>query len=601
MAALVLFVAAFCVYAATASPVLGWLDSPEFVAASASLGVPHSPGHPGQALLGRLGSLLPVGDVAFRVNLVSALCAAGCAVAVFYLVRAVLERTSDAVPPRARSLIAGGVALVFAFCWASWISAVRAEIYALAALLCVGVVHAVIRLEATRDRRWLVWAGLLAGLALATHHLIALLAIAPCAVAALAMRSMRRPRTLGLCAAAGVLGLAVLLYLPVRSQAHPEVNWGAPHTAERFAWTVSAKAFQKATTQTFTRSRTESAALVVATVIGETTVPLSALALFGLIWALRQRRRRWPAAMLLGVVALGMAGRVLIGFEPKTPDHHGYLLPALAAWLALAAIGVAALVELAVRAQPSLLRGGPVIAGIAVLMVAPVQILANASSSTMRGHYVSDELARWELSELPPRAVLLLGYFETSFRVEALRAVENARPDVAVLDRSFLTYPGTAQESARRYPELTELIDAPLRADRPTPVPQLTAIAERRPVLVQMHINLEREVHQRLMPAGPFALFTPRPPSERARSGSEAFDRRARSDLQARVIGPATGSDSDGARRAGVWHDAMRLDVYCSLGRRAAAQEALDWAWSLAPGDATLADTARACGLRVPR
>ena len=44
---------------------------------------------------------------------------------------------------------------------------------------------------------------------------------------------------------AALLGLSVLLQLPLRSRRAPEINWGAPHTAERFAWTVSAKLFAR--------------------------------------------------------------------------------------------------------------------------------------------------------------------------------------------------------------------------------------------------------------------------------------------------------------------------------------------------------------------
>ena len=610
MVALLLFVAAFGVYAATASPVLGWLDSPEFVAASASLGVAHSPGHPAEALVGRLATLLPVGDVAFRVNLISAICAAACAVIVFYTARAALERLagpppqpsrasggrSRSLPASSRTIFAAGVALVFAFCWASWIQAVRAEVYALQASLCIGVIHAVITLEATRDRRWLVWAGLLSGLALATHHLIALLVIAPAAVSVLAIRRMRRADTLGTCALAGVLGLAVFAYLPVRSQAGPELNWAAPHTADRFAWTVTAKAFQKATTQKLATSRSAAAAYVVVTVVEETTVPLSALAVFGLLWGLR--RRRAPCGLLAGVLVVGLAGRVLVGFEPGTPDHHGYLLPALAAWLVLAAVGAAALTEMAIAVQPSLRRGAT-IAALAVLLVAPVQVLANAPRASMRGAYASDELARWELEDLPPRALLLLGYYETSFRVAALRAVEASRPDLSILDRSFLTYPGTAIAAKRRYPELAELIDAPLRADRPTPLARLAEIADRRPVLLQLHFNLERDVHRNLLPVGSFALFLPGPPADSVRDGAETFDRFERQELEQWIVAPASGADAEGANRAALWHDVMRLDAYCTVGRIAAAQEALDRAWSLAPDDATLRETARSCGLKV--
>src|SRR5262245_62207104 len=84
--------AALWVYVLTLSPTVAWMnqgeDSGDLLAASATLGIPHPTGYPLFVLLGRLASLLPLGSVAFRINLVSAL--AGAA-GVFFLARLVLE------------------------------------------------------------------------------------------------------------------------------------------------------------------------------------------------------------------------------------------------------------------------------------------------------------------------------------------------------------------------------------------------------------------------------------------------------------------------------------------------------------------------------
>ncbi len=134
MAAVLVFLAAIAIYVWTASPVMGWLDSPEFVAASASLGVSHSPGHPLPALLGKLCTLLPVGDVAFRVNLMSALATAGAAAALQRAAR----RLGDVIAPDLSGLVRGlssvFIALGFAYSWAVWFQGARAEVYALQAL-----------------------------------------------------------------------------------------------------------------------------------------------------------------------------------------------------------------------------------------------------------------------------------------------------------------------------------------------------------------------------------------------------------------------------------------------------------------------------------
>src|SRR5207245_4090063 len=74
---LVLFAAVFTVYLWAAPPGLYWLDSGELTSAAVSLGVAHPTGFPLFCLLGKAAALAPLGEVAFRVDLMSALCGAG--------------------------------------------------------------------------------------------------------------------------------------------------------------------------------------------------------------------------------------------------------------------------------------------------------------------------------------------------------------------------------------------------------------------------------------------------------------------------------------------------------------------------------------------
>ncbi|NJN53801.1 MAG: DUF2723 domain-containing protein [Anaerolineae bacterium] len=72
---------ALLVYGRTLSPDLTWAnfssDGGELITAAVTWGVPHPPGYPTYVLLGHMVSWLPVGTVALRFNLLSALCVAG--------------------------------------------------------------------------------------------------------------------------------------------------------------------------------------------------------------------------------------------------------------------------------------------------------------------------------------------------------------------------------------------------------------------------------------------------------------------------------------------------------------------------------------------
>jgi hypothetical protein len=132
---------ALAVYAPTVARDLSWAgaatDGGELITASFTLGVPHPPGYPTYVVLGKLVSLLPLGTVAFRYNLFSAVCAALAAGLLFAAIRAHWDG-------RVRPVTAIAAALAFAWLPLVWSQAVVAEVYALnllfvAAFLLTGV------------------------------------------------------------------------------------------------------------------------------------------------------------------------------------------------------------------------------------------------------------------------------------------------------------------------------------------------------------------------------------------------------------------------------------------------------------------------------
>ncbi len=76
---------AFGYYAAAAAAGPYWLDSSELAAQAFELGVAHPPGHPLFGMIGKAVALLPLGPVALRVSLASALCAAFAAGLLFLI------------------------------------------------------------------------------------------------------------------------------------------------------------------------------------------------------------------------------------------------------------------------------------------------------------------------------------------------------------------------------------------------------------------------------------------------------------------------------------------------------------------------------------
>src|SRR5213078_1968774 len=132
--ALLVGLIAFAVYLRTLAISIIWGDSPELTAAAYNLGIPHPTGYPLYMLISHAFlKLFPIGSVAYRMNLLSAICGAGAVALIFLLMRRFTH-----------SRLAGLIAtLMFAFSVTFWAQAVIAEVYAFhmllstALLLCV--------------------------------------------------------------------------------------------------------------------------------------------------------------------------------------------------------------------------------------------------------------------------------------------------------------------------------------------------------------------------------------------------------------------------------------------------------------------------------
>ncbi len=120
--ALGIFVACLMVYLRTLTPSLSYKspDGNELATICYTLGLAHMTGYPLYTWLGKLFTFIPVGDVAYRVNLMSAVLGAG-GVALLYGIVLLLTR---------RRIPAAFAALFFAFSLAFWSQTGIAEVYA---------------------------------------------------------------------------------------------------------------------------------------------------------------------------------------------------------------------------------------------------------------------------------------------------------------------------------------------------------------------------------------------------------------------------------------------------------------------------------------
>src|SRR5206468_2832704 len=172
------------------APSVTFWDAGEFIAAMKTLGIPHPPGTPLFVLMGHVwGMLFPVGEYAFRTNLLSALFASAGAGCWFLVTEEAAGRClaggQSGGSTAFRTAAGAAGALMAAFGFTNWLNSNETEVYAVATFTIGAVTWLLLRWRATRDTPrappFLLLAAYLLGIAIG-NHLLGLL-VGPAAVA----------------------------------------------------------------------------------------------------------------------------------------------------------------------------------------------------------------------------------------------------------------------------------------------------------------------------------------------------------------------------------------------------------------------------------
>ena len=197
------FAVSLVVYVRTLLPGVSFGDWAEAEMIPSRLGILHPTGYPLYSLIGTLFSLIPVGSVAYRANLLSAVAAAG-AVAVMVLI---------AVRLGVRPIVAFAAGLALAFTGTVWQEATFSEMNGLHVFIVALLLHRALVWRAERRDRDLLLGALLGGLCVSNHGLaITVVPIVILFVLADARRDIRA-RPMLLVKAGAVFALGLLPYL----------------------------------------------------------------------------------------------------------------------------------------------------------------------------------------------------------------------------------------------------------------------------------------------------------------------------------------------------------------------------------------------------
>jgi len=450
----VLSLAAFCVYLATTAPGLTWshegADGGDLITAAYTLGIPHPPGYPLYVLIGRLFAALPMGNVAYRLNIMSATCAS---LTIFLFYRWTwdwLQRSTPQLPDTLATAAASSSSALLAFSRLFWSQAIIAEVYTLNALAFILVLSLFWRWETPSPRSptlWLALGALVLGLGLGNH--VTLLFLLP-PLLYWVLSSPRR-RELGwreaiLVGACFLGGLSIYLYLPVRAMAKPPLDWGDPVTWGRFVWMVSGALYRH---------------YVYALPLGFVPVRLAKWA-GDLVWQFGP----WGVALgLMGIWELAAGARRVLLFTASifllysayaigynTADSFVYLLPAYIVWALWIGRGVLSAWDM---------LGGSwqdwrhVVSIVLVLCCLPlISVLWNWPALDLSQDHEATAYMSAVLEALPPEAIVITASDRHTFSLWYVQQVEGERPDVLVLDRDLLPYEWYRDTVLPRYPRV---------------------------------------------------------------------------------------------------------------------------------------------------
>ncbi|WP_426584853.1 glycosyltransferase family 117 protein [Mucilaginibacter sp. R-33] len=181
----VAFIIATVTYILTLEPSSSFWDCGEFIACIYRLQVAHQPGAPLFTIIGKVFTLLSMGDntkVAYWANMASALASGATIMFLFWTITALakklLVKTEEQLNSTNLILIIGsGLVGALAYAWSDtfWFSAVESEVYAQSSLCTAVVFWAILKWDAHADEphadRWIVFIAYVMGLSIGIHLL----------------------------------------------------------------------------------------------------------------------------------------------------------------------------------------------------------------------------------------------------------------------------------------------------------------------------------------------------------------------------------------------------------------------------------------------
>ena len=465
------FLVALVVYSWTLAPTVTPTDSGELILAAFGLGVAHPPGVPLWTMLAHLASLVPVGNVAVRINFSSAVFAALASAMLTLVVAELIVTASCFASPRRRNKAARqssdtdrsktrgllifvpavGAGLLMAFSRTLWAYATITEVYALNALLIVLVFILSARwrrliietrtnssaAETTHDK-WIYAAAFVFGLAMGVHHVTVALTLPAIAVVVYRTEGLKFFATRRLLYSALIsIGALILVYsyLPWAASRSPAMNWGNARSLQEIWWHITGRQYRvffSFSTSTMGPQFIEFCRMA----LREFGFPWLPITLFlagaGLTSAYKRDRTAFWFLLLILLADLAYA----LSYE-IAEDKDAYYLPAFISIAIAAGLGIHWLIQLAASRRSPIWTPSVAVATTIVLTSATA-FAANWPFNNRKHYFIADDYVQNLFSTIAPNGLLLTQDWQVASPMLYVQEVERRRPDVKAIDINLL-------------------------------------------------------------------------------------------------------------------------------------------------------------------
>ncbi|MCB0165926.1 MAG: DUF2723 domain-containing protein [Anaerolineae bacterium] len=436
-------------------------DSLEFQLVTYQLGIAHPTGYPLYTMLGKLFTLLPVGNVAYRVNLMSAGFGAATVSLLFLLIRRVLQIQTEAglrskpidspfhvnpiesslqpdhgsTPDKLRSRLqpAGSVvwpayvgslvgALLFAVGFVFWQQATIAEVYTLNAFFVVLILLMAVSADGQSPRP-VYWLAFLFGLSL-THHRTMLLLLPAVGIYLLLIYgpTLFRPKTVLISLLLGLLPLLIYLYLPLRGEV------GSLDGTYRNSW---AGFWQQVTASgygafIFSNPFNQTRDLIFYWNLLADQFYTTALGIIGLLYLIQ----RGPIS-ILGLTGVAFLTYFTFNIFYNVADIEVFFIPIFLVWALWSGLGAGFLLATMARLRHTVWRWGLVtlllgIFGLMMFQLVRANYPTLKQSYTWTIHDYGLDIIRQPLADQP----VIVGILGEMTLVRYFQQTENQRPDI---------------------------------------------------------------------------------------------------------------------------------------------------------------------------